>query len=171
MLIVTSESGLRLLANGIMEFPERRKGMKWLNISLFVMFFVSLCSVASAEWQVDFQDTYKKAGIDQAVSDAVKEGIVPDDIVGKGLELEGLNPQNLIKALYCAGIKGDDVKAAADKYGISELVVVAGFKKSKEECADLVADSQAYTQAPGPAFSGVPSPGNPGSSSASPSSL
>ena len=142
--------------------------MKIIKILVMSVCLLVVSSIAHAEWQVDFKETYKNAGIDQAVADAVKEGIPPDDIIQKGIELENLNPQNLIKALYCAGVKGDDIKKAADHYGISELVVVAGFKKSKEECSDQVADSQAYTPTNGPTFSGIPAPGNPGSGYASP---
>ncbi len=69
------------------------------------------------------------------------------------LELEGLNPQNLIKALYCAGAKGQDIREAAEKYNISEMILAAGFKKSKAECSDMVADAQAYTPVGlGPSF-------------------
>jgi hypothetical protein len=102
-------------------------------------------SIAFAEWLVDFRDTYVKEGIDKAVVIAMKEGANPDLIVENGLHLDGLNPQNLVKALYCAGAKGQDIRAAAEKYNISEVVVAAGYKKSVAECGDQVADSQAYT--------------------------
>ncbi len=125
-------------------------------------------SVAFAEWLVDFRDIYVKQGIDKAVVSALKEGANPDLIVENGLKLEGLNPENLVKALYCAGAKGQDIRDAAKKYDISELIVAAGFKKSVAECADKVADSQAYTPvATGPSFTG-PSTG-PSGTFASPS--
>ena len=119
---------------------------------MLVLFTVS---IACAEWLVDFRDTYVSEGIDKAVEKAMKEGTTPVLIVENGLELEGLNPQNLIKALYCAGAKGQDVREAAEKYNISEVIVAAGYKKSKAECGDQVADSQAYTPvaAGGPSFS------------------
>ncbi len=110
-------------------------------------------SVAFAEWLVDFRDMYLSEGIDKAVENALKVGVTPDLIVENGLELQGLNPQNLIRALYCAGAEGQDIRDAAEKYGISETILAAGFKKAVAECGDQVADTQAYTPADrGPSF-------------------
>jgi hypothetical protein len=134
---------------------------------LFVLVFATF---VFAEWQVNFEDTYMKKGIDQAVIDALKEGVKPDDIVDKGLDLEGLNPQNLVMALYCAGVKGQDVREAAASHNISELIVAAGYKKSLEECAGAVADSQAYTPVSA-GFSGGLSAGSGSASFASPSTF
>lgn len=102
-------------------------------------------TIACAEWLVQFRETYVAEGIDKAVENALKEGTLPDLIVENGLELEGLNPQNLIKALYCAGANGQDIRDAAEKYNIAEPIVAAGYKKSIAECGEQVADSQAYT--------------------------
>jgi len=124
---------------------------------------VLLSTVAFAEWQVDFEDTYINKGINQAVIDALKDGTNPDSIVQKGLNLEGLNPQNLVMALYCAGAKGQDIRDAASNYDISELIVTAGYKKSIAECGDVVADSQAYTPV-ATGFSGGRSAGSRGGS-------
>ena len=130
------------------------------RIILSALLVVATVSVAFAEWLVDFKENYSKVGIDKAVVEAMKEGASPDAILQNGLAFEGLNPQNLIKALYCAGAKGDEVKAAAEQYEVSEVVLVAGYKKATEECSDQVVDSQAYTPVAGPAFAGVPAPGN-----------
>lgn len=117
---------------------------------LMVLFSVS---VASAEWMVDFRDTYAADGIDKAVENALKDGKNPEMIADLGLKIEGLNPQNLVRALYCAGASGQDIRAAAEKYSISEPIIAAGYKKSIDECGDRVADSQAYTPvAAGPSF-------------------
>lgn len=118
-----------------------------------VMVLMSV-SIACAEWIVDFRDTYASKGIDKAVEDALKEGRNPDLIVEAGLEIQGLNPQNLVRALFCAGANGQDIRAAAEKYKITEPIVAAGYKKSIDECGDRVADSQAYTPVGGgPSFS------------------
>ena len=110
------------------------------------LLIVSTATVAFAEWKVEvFKENYAKEGIDQAVIDAMKEGALPEQIVETGIQLEGLNPQNLVKALYCAGANGQDITNAAIKYNISELIIAAGYKKSVEECGAQVADSQAYT--------------------------
>lgn len=121
-----------------------------LLASLLVLFGASL---ACAEWMVDFQNTYVAKGIDEAVENALKDGKLPGEIVEAGVQIEGLNPQNLIRALFCAGVRGQDIRAAAARYQISEELLAAGFKKSIDECGDRVADSQAYTPvATGPSF-------------------
>ncbi len=121
---------------------QEDKMKKILVAGVLVLFSVS---IACAEWLVDFRETYASQGIDKAVENAMKEGKTPVLIVENGLELEGLNPQNLIKALYCSGAKGQDIREAAQKYEISEMLVAAGFQQSKVECSDMVADTQAYT--------------------------
>ena len=129
----------------------RRSEMKRVVTACMLILFSA--SLACAEWPGDFRDTYVAEGIDKAVENALRDGKTPDLIVANGLELEGLNPQNLIKALYCAGANGQDIREAAEKYGISETILAAGFKKSVAECGDRVADSQAYTPADrGPSF-------------------
>lgn len=130
-------------------------------------------TVAFAEWKVEFKDKYKKEGIDQAVVDAMKEGALPVEIVENGLQLEGLNPQNLIKALYCAGANGQDITEAAQKYKITEIIVAAGYKKAVEECGKQIADSQAYTPVAAggrPSFGGAATPPG-GGTFASPSTF
>ena len=125
--------------------------MKRLAAACLLLLFSA--SIACAEWLVDFRDTYVSEGIDKAVENALKDGKTPDLIVENGIELEGLNPQNLIKALYCAGANGQDIREAAEKYDISETIIAAGYKKSVAECADVVADAQAYTPGDrGPSF-------------------
>lgn len=119
-------------------------------------------SVVCAEWVDDFRKTYAVQGIDEAVENAMKDGKNPDVIVELGLEIEGLNPQNLIRALYCAGANGQDIRAAAEKRHISEPIVAAGYKKSIDECGDRVADSQAFTPVAGPSFA-TPTAGRSGS--------
>jgi len=56
-----------------------------------------LCATAAfAEWKMDFPEQYRKEGIDKAVIAAIEQGALPVDIVENGLQLEGLNPQNLV---------------------------------------------------------------------------
>lgn len=134
--------------------------MKRLVIACILVVFGF--STAFAEWMVDFKNTYTKEGIDKAVENALKEGQSPDAIVQLGVEIEGLNPQNLIRALYCAGANGQDVRAAAEKFSISEPILIAGYKKAIDECGDRVTDAQAYTPvATGPSFA-TPSGGRAG---------
>ena len=60
-------------------------------------------SLAYAEWLDNFKDNYKNKNMfDTAVEYALKEEVDPEIIVENGLGLQNLNPQNLVKALYCA---------------------------------------------------------------------
>ncbi len=122
------------------------------KVALAILLVLMTFSIALAEWLVDFRETYTKEGIDIAVVDAMKEGATPNMIVENGLQMEALNPQNLVKALFCAGAKGQDIRDAAEKWKISEMIVAAGYKKSVAECGDMVADTQAYTVLAGPSF-------------------
>lgn len=130
-------------------------------------------AVALADWQETFKTDYESVGIDQAVINALKEGISVEQIVESGLLFEGLNPQLLLKALYCAGANGEDIKQFALLAGLSELLLNSALEQSIAECSDQLADTQAYAQA-GPTFSSAPGstpagsvglqnqPGNPG---------
>lgn len=115
------------------------------RIIMAVMLLALSASVANADWLGDFMDNYKNNSIDEAVEKAVEEGVTPDDIVENGLTIKELSPPDLVKALYCAGVSGEDIYNSAQKYNISELIVAAGFKKSTEECGDSVTDTQPYT--------------------------
>lgn len=132
--------------------------MKQLIISTFLSLF--LVSTALADWVTDFDLNLGNKGIEVAVEKALEVGQTPTDIVDKAITIEGLNPQNVLKALYCAGAAGDDIKRAADSAGISELILLTAFEKSVAECGDTMADSQAYTPPRRPNFSfvGKPSP-------------
>jgi hypothetical protein len=140
------------------EPPEDVMKKQVVMTSVLVLLSVSL---AMAEWLTDFRDIYAKQGIDPAVVEALKQGAGPEQIMENGLQLEGLNPQNLVKAMYCAGIRGDDIREAGNKYGVTDIIVVAGYKKSVEECADQLVDTQAYTPAATVvSFAGPPAPRN-----------
>ena len=102
-----------------------------------------------------FQLTIKPRAL-RLLLEALKAGMDPTSIVDEGLKIAGINPQHLLKALYCEGTDGDDVKAAADSAGISDLILVAAFEKSLVECGDAVADSQAYTPIARATFAGMP---------------
>lgn len=131
--------------------------MKRLITAFCIVGFAA--TMACADWLANFKDNYQNKSIDAAVEEAMKEGIAPDIIVENALAIETLNPQNLIKALYCAGVGGRDIYLAAEGNQISELVVAAGFKKSVEECGDRVTDVQPYTpgnQGRGRGFGGPP---------------
>ena len=131
--------------------------MKHIVISAFLS--ILLATPAFADWIEDFNVNLDTQGIEVAVAKALEEGKTPTEIVDRATQIEGLNPQNVLKALYCEGAAGDDIKIAADSAGISDLILLAAFDKSVVECGDQVADSQAYTPvAQGPRFAGIPAP-------------
>jgi hypothetical protein len=140
------------------------------KITFTMLFCLLIASVAHADWVENFYSLFKSKGIEPAVTQALKEGNGPSAIIHEGLKLDGLNPQNLLKALYCAGVKGDDIKVASDEAGISDILLVAAYEKSVAECGDQLADTQAYTPV-GPSFAGIPSPGTGGKSYGSPSAF
>ena len=128
------------------------------KIILYTLTIVTL-SVASAfaTWLDDFKSIFQKEGIDEAVVEALKVGATPDSIMETGLQFEELNPQNLVKAMYCGGIRGDDIRTAGQKFDVSDIIIVAGYKKSVEECGDQIVDTQAYTPVASiVSFSGAP---------------
>ena len=142
---------------------------KLMKIAIVVV-SVSLLSLSNAfsqEWIEDFQKLYYDTSIFDAVEYALEEGAFPDDIMFEGLKFEGLNSMNLVMALYCAGVKGQEIRDSAKKYDIPEQLVTAGYKKSVVECGDAVAESQAYT----PVATGFSRRNPGGGNSASPSTF
>lgn len=100
---------------------------------------------AIAEWVEDFVASYNENGIYQAVAEVFDDGHTPLEITVNALKVEGLNPQGLVAALYCAGAKHDDIRMASEESGISEIILVAGFETAKTVCGDNLQDTQAYT--------------------------
>jgi len=79
------------------------------------------------------------------VTNAMKEGTTPAQIIVEGLQLEGVNPIQLIQALYGAGASGADIGLAALDVGVSELALSAGYENSIAECKTAISYPQAYT--------------------------
>ncbi len=115
------------------------------KIIITFLFVLMSSSIACADWVDNFKADYLKLNIDQAVANAMKEGIAPALILEEGLKLQSLNPVGLVRALYCAGAPGHEIEKAASEYGVSSLVVATGFKKSVAECGGAYGDTQAYT--------------------------
>lgn len=128
--------------------------MKKIIISVLLGVFIA--STSFADWIEDFSVNNQSQGIEVAVAEALKAGMDPTSIVDEGLKIADVNPQQILKALYCEGVDGDDVKAAADNAGISDIILIAAFEKSLVECGDAVADSQAYTPVARASFAGMP---------------
>ena len=109
--------------------------------SVFVLLF---CSGVSAGWQDDFKENYIKQGIEPAVQDALVKGVGPDLIMKQAGGLADLSSRELVKTLYCNGVKGQDIRAAAEENDISETVIVAGYKESIKVCRDAVLQGRGY---------------------------
>ncbi len=112
---------------------------------IFIFTMMTGTHLTYANWKNTFTDTYIDLGIDDAVVFALKDGISPYFILKEGLVFDGLNPVNIIKALYCAGAKGEDIGKAAKRLEIDSLVLTSGYRKYIVECSEGMADSQAFT--------------------------
>lgn len=112
---------------------------------LMVFAFICLVGIFTEINAATLQERYDDKGIIPILQTYLEQGTPIYTIVKDCLTIDGLNPQNLIKELYCLGVKGSDIESAADKNGISEIIFIAGYKKSVEECEDAVVDTQAYT--------------------------
>ena len=125
-----------------------------------------------AEWVADFGSIYDEVGVYQAVANVFEKGKTPQEITAAALDIEGLNPQSLVAALYCAGANSEDIRQTCEEFGISEMILVAGFETAKTVCGDGIADTQAYTRALSAVnFAGVPSGGGGGGTYGSPNTF
>ena len=86
-----------------------------------------------------------KMGFMYAVEEVVDGGYTPLEITITAMEqIEGINPNGLVAALYCAGAKHDEIRMASQEAGISEMILVSGFETAKTVCGDNLQDTQAY---------------------------
>ncbi len=115
--------------------------------TIFVALMFS-SSLALASWDADFVNRTHTNGLPAAVTLALGAGAVPFAIMKEGLALTGITPQDLICAMYMASMTDDEIKTAAKENGISEAVVLAGYKQSLDPDNPLLDDNndtQAYT--------------------------
>lgn len=113
-------------------------------------------------WVNKFNETYNEEGIDDAVIIALEKGALPVAIMEFALNLENLLPAELVKAMYCAGIRGNDIWLAAQLYHVSQEDVVTGYKKSFSECFQRIVDTEGYSPSAPVSFGsleGSPDPG------------
>lgn len=110
---------------------------------------------AIADWVADFTTTYKKHDIYKAVEEVYADGRTSEEVTNQALEnVEGLNPQHFVAALFCAGYKPKPIHDAMQNAGISEMIVLAGFKTAKTVCGKELTDVQAYTPVARSGFAG-----------------
>ena len=110
------------------------------------------------ERQDAFAEAWNDESIDEAVLLALKNGSTPDAILQQGINLYEINPQNVIRAMYCAGINGEHIEESALNYGLTKEIVSAGYKKSVDECREILVDSQGYIPASAGVNFGQPEP-------------
>jgi len=103
-------------------------------------------AAAIVEWLADFTKLYKKEDIYKAVEWIVEKGLSPDEIVTTvATHVKKINPQNLVAAVYCAGVKHQDAYDAFIGVGYSDMIIKAGLKTAERVCGKVVSDAQAYT--------------------------
>ena len=73
---------------------------------------------------------------------SLQEGISPTEMMRIALEDPKNNPQDIIAAMYLTRIPESDIKEAAQANGISDAIVLAGYKQALDEDPEL---AQAYT--------------------------
>ena len=108
-------------------------------IMAVVVLLCMVASVAYADWAEDFMNTFARKGVEPAVEEAFKVGVSPADIVKMIKEAGGVEPADAVKALYCVGVSGSVVQAAASEAGLPESVVAAGYKQSVDQCGPAAA--------------------------------
>ena len=116
--------------------------------SLLVL--LSVCSALAelVDWKQEFGEIYQDKGIDHAVVRALKMGVTPDNIMIYGLTFAELNPKDLVKAMYCSGIMGEDIRYAGERQELAESIIVGGYKKSVEECREKLGYSLLFVPIP-----------------------
>ncbi len=116
--------------------------MRKILLASVIVGFGLAASFACAGNKSDVKDNRSSKNIDVEVVNALKEGIHPDVIVEHGLAIKDVDPQNLVKALYSAGVNEQDVYKAAKNAKIPEKTVTAGYNKSVQERNDRFSDSR-----------------------------
>lgn len=125
--------------------------MKQVAQTIILALIVLIFACADAmivEWRDEFQEVYERSGIDDAVVRALRRGVTPDNIMIYGLKFEELNPKDLVKAMYCSGIMGEDIRYAGERQDLAETIIVGGYKKAVEECREKIGFSLLFVPLP-----------------------
>lgn len=109
--------------------------MKKLTVALLLL-LMCVTAAAADDWTRAFLDTYAAKGIDEAVVNALSEGIAPDLLIKTALPLEDLKPEELIKALYCALVPPAYIRDGATANNIADEVVQNGYELALAQCAE-----------------------------------
>ena len=128
----------------------------WLTLLVGILMSIMIITLAKASTLSDFKNSFYKFGVDRAVEDSLKNGASPSIIISCGLKITGLDTQNLIKALYCAGVDGADIRNAALSQKIPEEDIIFGFKKSTDERTKSLFYHQGFPKQPPSASCSTP---------------
>lgn len=109
--------------------------MKKHAVALLIL-LVCVTVAAADDWTLAFRDTYSAKGIDEAVVNALSEGISPELLIKTALPLEDLKPEELIKALYCALVPPVYIQDAAVANNITDELVQKGYELALAQCAE-----------------------------------
>ena len=128
--------------------------------SICLLLLLSTVSVA-ADWSQVFSDTFFAKGVDEAVVNALSEGITPELIVQTALPLQGMKQEELIKALYCALVPPPYIHDAASVNKITDETVQNGYELALQQCAEAMEEKENSLPVFPPRRGGLPSGGLP----------
>ena len=140
------------------------KATKFFISAGLVALFFYIAPANAAMSQQEFLLSLQQDSTPVAVQTALSEGMSVEDIIKYSLAVEGINPYQILVALFQNGANSRDITQAATKFGISPVMIVA----ASEESQSGKSDTQAYTAARDVTRNVVPSPGRSGSGGGSP---
>ena len=106
------------------------------KIILIGSFLALFSTPVLADWAEDFAVNAADNGTEFAVAEALKVGVAPEDIMAL-IQQSGtvqVEPVGVIKALYCYGVSGPVVNAAAVNTGVPTSTVATGFQQAVQQC-------------------------------------
>ena len=151
--------------------------MKKHAVAMLLLFLWSSVTMAE-DWSQTFRETYAAKGVDEAVVNALSSGITPDQILKTGLPIVGLQPAELIKALFCALVPPAYIYDAATVNSVKDETVLEGYELALAQCAEAMEEKENSApvflpgqQPAGIGGSGAPPPAPPAPGPTSPSNF
>ncbi|MHB8809920.1 MAG: hypothetical protein ACYC9M_07875 [Desulfobulbaceae bacterium] len=109
--------------------------MKTHAVALFLLLLCATLAMAD-DWAQTFRDTFYAKGVDEAVVNALSEGVPPDQLIQTALPLKELKPEELIKAMYCALVPPAYIQDAAAANDVTDEIVQKGYELALAQCAE-----------------------------------
>lgn len=128
-----------------------------VRLLIFTLLLLGSTFSLAEDWQQAFRETYSSKGIDEAVVNALGTGASPDQIIKTGLPIEGLNPAELVKALFCALVPPAYIYDAAEVNRIEDETVQEGYELALAQCAEEMEERKLSSPAylPGKQAAGI----------------